>query len=71
MNTADMLSIFRELVFCGESNTEGEVFHTFPGVPVSAGILQVFRPSTISQEGFTFTSAVNVWESGKLKPNGN
>ena len=45
VNIADMLCILMELVFYGESDTEGEVFQTFPGVLVSAGILQVFRPS--------------------------
>ena len=50
---------------------EGELLHAFPGVPVGAGSLQIFRPPTIPQTVFALTSDVSVWESGELNPNGN
>lgn len=50
---------------------EGEFLHAFPGVPVGAGSLQIFRPPTIPQTAFALTSDVSVWESGELNPNGN
>lgn len=71
MNIADMLSTLNKLIFCRESSMEGEFLHAFPGVPVGAGSLQIFRLPTIPQTAFALTSDVSVWESGELNPKGN
>lgn len=71
VNIADMLSTLNDVIFYRESSMEGEFFHSFTGVPVGPGSLQIFRPPSISQAAFALTSDVSVWESGELNPNGN